>query len=159
MTRITKIEQKMKMEKCREKLRVAAYCRVSTDSAEQLLSLEAQRMHYEKYIQSQEEWEYAGIYSDEGISGTKKEKRLALLQLISDCERGSVDFIITKSISRFSRNTVECLELVRSLLNLNVGIYFEKEKINTAEMGSELMLSILSTLAESESVSISQNWW
>lgn len=157
MPRITKIEQTKSSAKKYMKKKVAAYCRVSTDSTEQLLSLEAQRMHYEKYIKSHEEWEYAGIYSDEGVSGTKKEKRLALLQLLSDCERGNVDFIITKSISRFSRNTVDCLELVRSLLNLNVGIYFEKEKINTAEMGNELILSILSTLAESESVSISQN--
>ncbi len=157
MPRITKIEQKMKIEKCSEKMRVAAYCRVSTDSADQLLSLEAQQIHYKKYIKSHEEWEYAGVYYDTGITGTKKEKRPALLQLIAECENGNVNYIITKAISRFARNTTDCLELVRKLLALDVCIYFEKENINTGDMESELMLSILSSLAENESVSLSQN--
>lgn len=155
MKRITKIEENMLLEK--RKLRVAAYCRVSTASEEQLVSLAAQKAHYVKYIKSNDEWEFAGLYYDEGISGTKKEKRDGLLSMVAVCERGAIDMIITKSISRFARNTTDCLELVRRLLDLNIYIYFEKENINTGSMESELMLSILSGLAESESVSISEN--
>lgn len=155
MKRITKIEENMLLEK--RKLRVAAYCRVSTARDEQLVSLAAQKAHYESYIKSNDEWEFAGLYYDEGISGTKKEKRDGLLAMVAACERGTIDFVITKSISRFARNTTDCLELVRKLLDLNIYIYFEKENLNTGFMESELMLSILSSLAESESVSISEN--
>lgn len=102
-------------------------------------------------------WEFCGLYYDEGIIGTKKEKRTELLRLIADCENGKIDFIVTKSISRFARNTMDCLELVRKLVDLGIYIYFEKENLNTGDMESELMLSILSSLAESESVSISEN--
>ena len=126
------------------KIRVAAYCRVSTDSDEQLLSLEIQKSHYEAYINANSDWEYAGIYYDEGISGTKKENRTELLRLINDCENRKVDFIVTKSISRLARNTTDCLELVRKLTELGIFIYFEKENINTQTMDSELMLTILS---------------
>lgn len=139
------------------KLRVAAYCRVSTDSDEQLVSLKAQRDHYETYIKANSDWEYAGIYYDEGITSTKKEKRAELTRLITDCENRKIDFIITKSISRFARNTMDCLELVRKLTDLGIFIYFEKENINTKSMDGELMLTILSSLAENESVSISSN--
>lgn len=155
MKRITKIEENMLLEK--RKLRVAAYCRVSTARDEQLVSLAAQKAHYENYIKSNDEWEFAGLYYDEGISGTKKEKRDGLLAMVAACERGTIDFVITKSISRFARNTTDCLELVRKLLDLKIYIYFEKENLNTGSMESELMLSILSSLAESESVSISEN--
>ena len=155
MKRITKIEENMLLEK--RKLRVAAYCRVSTARDEQLVSLVAQKAHYENYIKSNDEWEFAGLYYDEGISGTKKEKRDGLLAMVAACERGTIDFVITKSISRFARNTTDCLELVRKLLDLKIYIYFEKENLNTGSMESELMLSILSSLAESESVSISEN--
>lgn len=93
------------------KLRVAAYCRVSTASDDQLVSLEAQKTHYESYIKANPEWEFAGVYYDKGVTGTKTEGRDELLRLISDCENGLVDFIVTKSISRFSRNTLDCLEL------------------------------------------------
>jgi DNA invertase Pin-like site-specific DNA recombinase len=140
-----------------QKLRVAAYARVSTNSDEQLASLDAQKIHYESLIKANSEWKYAGLYYDEGISGTKKDKRLGLLSLIKDCEDKKVDFIMTKSISRFSRNTMDCLALVRKLIDLGIYIYFEKENINTGSMDGELMLSILSSLAESESVSLSQN--
>ncbi len=157
MKRITKIAENKTNLLFKEKLKVAAYCRVSTDSSEQLLSLEVQKSHYEAYIKANPEWTFAGVYYDEGISGTKKEKRAGLLRLISDCENKKIDFIITKSISRFSRNTTDCLELVRKLIDLGIFIYFEKEKINTQSMESELMLSILSGLAESESVSIAEN--
>ncbi len=155
MKRITKIAENASLGK--KKIRVAAYCRVSTASEEQLVSLAAQKAHYENYIKSNDDWEFAGLYYDEGISGTKKEKRDGLLAMVAACERGTIDFVITKSISRFARNTTDCLELVRKLLDLNIYIYFEKENINTGSMESELMLSILSGLAESESVSISEN--
>ncbi|SHH59569.1 recombinase family protein [Clostridium grantii] len=156
MKRIIKIEEN-KMLSVKKKIRVAAYCRVSTASDEQLISLDAQKAHYENYIKANDEWEYAGLYYDEGVTGTKKEVRDGLLSLIVDCEKGLIDLVITKSISRFCRNTTDCLELVRKLLGLNVYINFEKENLNTGSMESELMLSILSSLAESESVSISEN--
>ncbi|MBV1757995.1 MAG: recombinase family protein [Dethiosulfatibacter sp.] len=156
MKRITKIEE-VKDFGYKKKLRVAAYARVSTGSDEQLLSLETQKVHYENYINANDEWVFAGIYFDEGISGTKVEKRIGLLQMLSDCETGSIDYIITKSISRFSRNTTDCLEMVRRLQELNIPVFFEKENINTGSMDSELMLTILSSMAESESVSISEN--
>ena len=139
------------------KQKVAAYIRVSTSNEDQLISLEAQRRHYKTLIETNEEWQFADIYSDEGITGTKKDRRPELLRLISDCEKGKIDFILTKSISRFARNTIDCLELVRKLMDLGVHIYFEKENINTNSMESELMLSILSSLAENESVSLSEN--
>ncbi|MCD3207387.1 recombinase family protein, partial [Clostridium botulinum C] len=156
MKRITKIIN-TKVLSVKKKIRVAAYCRVSTASDEQLISLDAQKVHYENYIKANDEWEYAGLYFDEGVTGTKKEVRSGLLSLIADCKKGMIDLVITKSISRFCRNTTDCLEIVRKLLDLNVYINFEKENLNTGSMESELMLSILSSLAESESVSISEN--
>ena len=157
MKKITKIDELPHGQLPNTKLRVAAYARVSTDSDEQLESLIAQREHYERYIKSNPEWVFAGLYYDEGISGTKVEKRTELLRMIRDCKQGRIDFIITKSISRFARNTVDCLELVRKLIDIGVYIYFEKENLNTGDMESELMLSILSGFAEEESASISQN--
>ncbi|AVU90183.1 recombinase family protein [Listeria monocytogenes] len=139
------------------KQKVAAYIRVSTSNEDQLISLEAQRRHYKTLIEKNVEWQLIDIYSDEGITGTKKDRRPELIRLISDCEKGKIDFILTKSISRFARNTIDCLELVRKLMDLGVHIYFEKENINTNSMESELMLSILSSLAENESVSLSEN--
>ena len=155
MKRITKINaDKPKQIK---RLRVAAYCRVSTDSDAQLESLEAQKAHYESYISGRDDWELVEIYYDRGITGTKKEKRPELLRMIADCEKGKIDFIVTKSISRFARNTTDCLEVVRKLLDLNIPIFFEKENLNTGSMESELFLAILSSMAEGESTSISQN--
>lgn len=156
MARITKIEATPSLA-VKKKVRVAAYARVSTRSDEQLLSLETQKEHYDKFINANPEWEYAGLYYDEGISGTKVEKREGLLSLLKDCEDGKIDRVITKSISRFSRNTTDCLEMVRRLASLNIFLYFEKENIDTEHMSSELMLSILSSIAESESRSISEN--
>lgn len=156
MKRITKIKENENVGTTK-KIRVAAYCRVSTASDEQLISLEAQKAHYETYIKANPEWNFAGLYYDEGISGTKTARREGLLSMLKDCERGLVDYIITKSISRFARNTTDCLTMVRRLLELDIPVLFEKENINTASMESELMLSILSGLAESESASISQN--
>lgn len=140
-----------------KKLKVAAYCRVSTSNEDQQDSLETQMAHYNQYIQSNLEWDFAGIYFDEGVSGTKIKKRLGLQRLIRDCEKRRIDLILTKSISRFSRNTTDCLSLVRKLIDLGIAVYFEKEHINTLSMGDELMISVLSSLAESESESISDN--
>lgn len=128
MARITKIEVARDFTE-KKKTRVAAYARVSTKSDEQLLSLETQKEHYDNFISSNPEWEYAGLYYDEGISGTKVEKRDGLLALLKDCEDGKIDRVITKSISRFSRNTAGCLEMVRRLAKLNIYLYFEKEYI------------------------------
>lgn len=156
MKRITRIMGDTAPE-TNKRLRVAAYCRVSSDSSEQLVSLETQKSHYESYIKQNPKWELAGLYFDEGVSGTKKEKRPALINMLEDCEDGKIDFIVTKSISRFARNTADCLEMVRKLLELGIFVYFEKENINTGSMKSELVLSLLSSLAESESVSIAKN--
>ena len=155
MKKITKIDSLAQVKS--SKLRVAAYARVSTSSEEQLLSLENQKLHYEQRILANSKWEFVEMYFDEGISGTKIDKRDGLKRLLQDCENGKVDFILTKSISRFSRNALDCLEMVRKLIDLNIFIEFEKENINTQTMDGELMLSILSSLAESESRSLSQN--
>ena len=156
MKKITKIEPSSARPTA-AKTRVAAYCRVSTGMDDQLVSLETQKNHYKELIGTNPEWVYAGLYYDEGISGTSKEKRPALQRMIADCEKGLIDRIMTKSLSRFARNTTDCLELVRKLLDLGITIYFEKENLDTGSMESELLLSIMSSLAESESVSISEN--
>lgn len=156
MAKVTRLMQ-LQSAQVKKKIRVAAYCRVSTSSDEQMESLETQRTYFESYIKSRSDWTLAGIYFDEGITGTKKDKRTGLLQLVSDCETHQVDLIVTKSLSRFSRNTTDCLELVRRLLAVKVPIYFEKENLNTGSMESELLLSIMSSLSEEESVSISEN--
>ena len=153
MKRTTKIEAIIPV----SRLSVAAYCRVSTASNEQKASLETQKTHYETYIRSNPKWEYAGLYYDEGVSGTSQNGRNGLLTLISDCEKRKIDLVLTKSISRFARNTTDCIEITRKLLSFGVRILFEKENIDTGSMESELMLSILGSLAESESVSISEN--
>lgn len=140
-----------------KKLRVAAYCRVSTESDDQRESLEAQKAHYESWIKLHNNWENAGIFYDFGISGTKADSRDGLQALMYECRIGRVDYVLTKSVSRFSRNTADCLSLVRELLSYNIPIYFEKENLDTGSMESELILAILSSMAQSESESISQN--
>lgn len=157
MKKVTKIAQNTVDIAEQSKLRVAAYCRVSTDSDEQLVSLDTQIKHYETYINANPEWAFAGLYYDEGITGTKKEKRPELLRMITDCEDRKIDLIVTKSISRFARNTTDCLELVRKLLDLGIFIYFEKENINTMDSKGEVMLTIMASLAQQESQSLSQN--
>lgn len=156
MKKIIKIEPSA-VGKILMRKRVAAYCRVSTGSDEQLESLETQKTHYEEYISSNPEWEYAGLYYDEGITGRRKDLRPALMQMMRDCEAGKIDVILTKSLSRFARNTTDCLELVRKLQELGITVYFEKENLNTGKMESELLLSVMSGLAQSESESMSQN--
>jgi DNA invertase Pin-like site-specific DNA recombinase len=140
-----------------KKLRVAAYCRVSTENADQKESLEAQKTHYESWIKRHSDWEFAGVFYDFGISGTKADSRDGLQALLYACRTGSIDYVLTKSISRFSRNTADCLSLVRELLSCNIPIYFEKENIDTGSMDSELILSMLSSMAQDESESISKN--
>lgn len=156
MKRITKIEENRALS-IKKKTRVVAYCRVSTASDEQLISLDTQKAHYEDYIKSNAEWEFAGIFYDEGITGTKKECRDGLNSLVAACEKGLVNMIITKSISRFSRNTTDCLELVRKLISLNVTVIFEKENINTMDSKGEVLLTIMASLAQQESESLSKN--
>ena len=117
-----------------EKIRVAAYCRVSTDQEEQQSSYENQVSYYRTYIQSNPQYEYVDIYADEGITGTSTKKRDAFNRMIEDCRAHKIDLIITKSISRFARNTLDCLNYVRELKGLGIGIIFEKENINTLEI-------------------------
>ena len=157
MKKVTRIDPTILQSKAAAKKRVAAYCRVSTDNSDQLESLETQKSHYESLIQLHSEWEYAGLYFDSGITGTKADIREGLQDLLTACRMGKIDHILVKSISRFSRNTTDCLSMVRELLKIGVTVYFEKENINTGEMESELFLSILSSMAEDESASISKN--
>mgnify|MGYP002763613510 CR=1 FL=1 len=139
------------------KLRVAAYCRVSTDSDEQATSYEAQVEHYTEYIQKNPEWEFAGIYADDGISGTNTKNREEFNRMIEECEAGNIDMIITKSISRFARNTLDCLKYIRQLKEKNIPVFFEKEAINTMDSKGEVLLTIMASLAQQESQSLSQN--
>ena len=136
---------------------MAAYCRVSTDHEDQTHSFEAQVDYYTKYIEERDQYELADIYADEGISGTSTKKREDFKRLIADCRAGKVDIVITKSISRFARNTKDCLDYMRELRSLGIPIIFEKENINTMEAGGELLFTILSSLAQDESRNISEN--
>lgn len=137
--------------------RVCAYCRVSTDSREQQNSFAAQLEYYTALIENQENWQFAGIYADEARSGTKLAKRDEFLRMLKDCEDGKLDMIITKSLTRFARNTVDSIQAIRRLKELGVAVYFEKEHINSLSEKSELMLTILSSLAQGEAESISTN--
>ena len=139
------------------KKRVAAYCRVSTDSEEQLNSYEAQKSYYTQKIEDSPDWEMAGIYADEGITGTSLKKRTEFKKMITACKRGHIDLIITKSLSRFARNTVDCLETVRLLKANGIGVYFEKENINTLTESSEFLITLFSGFAQAESESLSKN--
>ena len=141
----------------RPKLRVAAYCRVSTDSEEQASSYEVQVAHYTQFIQKNPEWELAGIYADDGITGTNTKKREEFNRMIQDCMDGNIDMIITKSISRFARNTLDCLKYIRELKEKNIPVFFEKENINTMDSKGEVLLTIMASLAQQESQSLSQN--
>lgn len=147
--------RKQKEEK--PKLKVAAYCRVSTDSDEQATSYEAQVEHYTEYIQTNPDWVFAGIYADDGISGTNTKKREEFNRMIDDCKAGKIDMIITKSISRFARNTLDCLKYIRQLKDMNIPVLFEKESINTMDAKGEVLITIMASLAQQESQSLSQN--
>ena len=139
------------------KMRVAAYCRVSTDSEEQLTSYQNQMRVYTEMIAARKEWEFAGLYADEGISGTSLKKRTQFNKMITACKRGHIDLIITKSLSRFARNTVDCLDTVRLLKANGIGVYFEKENINTLTESSEFLITLFSGFAQAESESLSTN--
>ena len=139
------------------KLRVAAYCRVSTDSDEQETSYDAQVSHYTEYIQQNPQWTLAGIFADDGISGTNTKKRDEFNRMIDECMAGNIDMIITKSISRFARNTLDCLQYIRQLKDKNIPVYFEKESINTMDAKGEVLITIMASLAQQESQSLSQN--
>lgn len=139
------------------KLRVAAYCRVSTDSDEQETSYETQVSHYTEYIKSHSEWELAGIFADDGISGTNTKKRDEFNRMIDECMAGNIDMVITKSISRFARSTLDCLKYIRQLKEKNIAVWFEKESINTMDSKGEVLITIMASLAQQESQSLSQN--
>lgn len=139
------------------KKRVCAYARVSTNSIDQQGSFHAQVDYYKKFIGKRDDWEYAGVYADEGRSGTQIKKRDEFSQMIKDCEDGKIDIIITKSVTRFARNTVDSIKAIRKLKSLGIGIFFEKENINTLSEKSEMLLTILSSIAQGESETISTN--
>jgi len=140
-----------------QRKRVAAYARVSTEQEEQANSYEAQIDYYTKHIKAKAEWDFAGIYTDEGISATSTKKRDGFNRMIADALAGKIDLILTKSVSRFARNTVDTLTTVRRLKDKGIEVYFEKENIFTMDSKGELLITIMSSLAQEESRSISEN--
>ncbi|OLR55025.1 hypothetical protein BHK98_02460 [Hornefia porci] len=141
----------------KKKIRVAAYCRVSSEQDQQLNSFENQVAYYTEYIEKNPDYTMAGIYADEGISGTNTRKRSEFNRMIEDCKAGFIDMIITKSISRFARNTQDCLHYSRMLKDMGIGILFEKEHVDTTAASGELLFTILASLAQDESRAISEN--
>lgn len=139
------------------KKRVCAYCRVSTDMEDQKTSYYSQIEHYSNYIKKNKDWNFVGVYADEGITGTQIKKRDEFIRMIDDCKSGKIDIIIAKSISRFARNTVDTLNTVRLLRELDIDVYFEKENIHTLNMDSEMFLTLYSAFAQAESESTSMN--
>ena len=157
---VTLIEPKKSILVDKEKYhqkRVAAYCRVSTDSEEQLTSYQNQMRVYTEMIAARKEWEFAGLYADEAVSGTTAEKRDDFQRLLADCRAGKIDRILVKSISRFARNTLDCLQTVRELKQLGVAVEFEKEGIDTGKVSGEMLTAVFASLAQAESESISKN--
>lgn len=136
--------------------RVCAYARVSTAKDAMLHSLSSQVSYYQKYIQAHKDWEFCGVYADEGLTGTK-ESRAQFQEMLKECRYGNIDIILTKSISRFARNTVDLLNTVRELKSLGIAVYFEEQNINTLSSDGELMLTILASYAQEESLSASEN--
>ena len=157
---VTIIPAKVQTAENRDKyhqLRVAAYCRVSTEQEEQQNSFAVQVAYYTDLINKKKEWTLAGVFADEGISGTQTKKRTEFNRMIRMCKKKKIDLVITKSISRFARTTVDCLEYVRQLKDLGIGVIFEKENINTLKMTSEFMIALYGSFAQAESESISKN--
>ena len=138
-------------------LRVAAYCRVSTDSDEQLESYDAQLAYYTDAIAKNPKWRFAGVYADEGITGTQANKRPGFQKMIKDCERGKIDFILTKSVARFARNTVDSLKYVRKLKAMGIGVFFEEQALDSTKSENEMFLGLYSVMAQAESENISAN--
>ena len=139
------------------KFKAAAYCRVSTGSEEQLTSYLRQVRHYSQYLDEEPDYINCGIYADEGISGTGIDKRQGFLRMMEDCREGKLDLVITKSVSRFGRNTVDCLVSVRELKALGIDVFFEKENIHTLTAEGEVLLSLIAAVAENESFGMSEN--
>lgn len=140
-----------------KQINVAAYCRVSTDSDDQLQSYEAQVAYYTDHICKNPQWHFVGVYADEGITGTVVSKRERFKDMIRDCERGKIDLILTKSVSRFARNTVDSLNYVRKLKAMGIGVFFEEQNIDTLTTDSEMFIGLYSVMAQSESENISAN--
>ena len=160
MSRIRKIEPIAKLPKSALKpkiIRVAAYARVSTNDTDQLNSLEAQVDYYEKKVKENKEWLLVGIYADEGKTGTSYFQRKEFLRMIEDCKQGKIDMIVTKSISRFARNTVDALNYIRLLKEMDIGVHFERENIWTLDSKGEFLITLLTSLAQEEARSISEN--
>ena len=139
------------------KLRVCAYARVSSDSADQLNSFSVQMDHYQNLIAKNEEWELADVYADEGITGTRSDKREEFQRMLSDCRKGKIDLILVKSVSRFARNIHDCLAAVRELKALGIEVEFEEDGLKTADMHDEMIIGAFSAIAQEESTSISNN--
>ena len=138
-------------------LKVAAYCRVSTDDEDQLNSYRTQKAYYTEPIKKNPKWRFAGIYADEGITGTMAKKRDDFMRMIEDCEKGKIDLILIKSVSRYARNIVDCISYIRKLKALGIGIYFEEQNINSLTEDSEVYIGIYGVMAQSESENISAN--
>lgn len=158
--RVTKIAANpllVKKDDAMKLLRVAAYCRVSTDEDEQINSYEAQIAYYTEKISKNPQWIYVDIYADEGKSGTNTKHRKDFMRLMEDCEKGKIDLILTKSISRFARNTVDSLSWVRKLRAINVGVYFEEQAIDSLKVENEMLIGLFSVIAQAESENISGN--
>ena len=139
-----------------EALRVAAYCRVSSDSSDQLHSYAAQTAYFAKLINSDPNWTFVDVYADKGITGTSTEKREDFQRMMEDCRSGKIDRILVKSISRFARNTKESLAAVRELKSLNISVYFEEQNIDTAQVSGEVLIAMFAALAQRESEAISE---
>ena len=135
----------------------AAYARVSTGKEEQQTSIVAQKEYYTDYIKSHAGWQFVGVYADEGISGCSTKRREQFKQLMSDCMAGKIDMVLTKSISRFGRNTVDTLTTIRELKSKGIGVYFEKEQVWTMDSKGEFIITLMSSLAQEESRSMSEN--
>lgn len=151
------VSQEISTRLSKPQLRVAAYCRVSTKQEEQLNSYETQRSYYTNKISSEPNWKMVGIYADKGITGTSTKKRDEFNRLMRHCREGRVDMIITKSISRFARNTVDCLVYTRKLKEMNVDVFFEEQGIHSTQNGAEFYITIYGSIAQSESENISAN--
>ena len=155
--RVLKIDNVIPTLKEYKKIRVAAYARVSTDKDEQQNSLESQKDYFSMLIKSNTTWQFAGIYYDDGISGLTHKNRDGFNSMVQDALDGKIDFIITKSISRFARNTLDSLEVLRKLRDKGIGVYFQKENINTLDGKGEFVLTLMASFAQEESRSISEN--
>lgn len=156
MPTVTVIQPTIAEEKSRI-IRCAAYCRVSSDSEDQLNSFMAQLKYYENFLAESKTETLINVYADEGVTGTREDKREDFQRMMSDCRKGKIDRIYTKSISRFARNTKDCLKNIRELKSLGITVFFEKENIDTANMPDEMMITVMGGLAQEESTSISQN--